>query len=133
MIRFLIYEDMPRSTAKLLREAGFECLDVRDIGLRGAKDDAIYQRTQEENCILITGLCGVTSSIVNFYSVAILNFYFSWSIVFKPKPTFLVVKRKAQRDRPEAHSQDLNTHLSWNWLRQIHKKENPISCPEMTS
>ena len=39
---------------------------------------------------------GVTSSIVNFYSVAILNFYFSWSIVFKPKPTFLVVKRKVR-------------------------------------
>jgi predicted nuclease of predicted toxin-antitoxin system len=55
MIRFLIDEDMPRSAAKLPREAGFECLDVRDIGLRGSKDDTIYQRAQEESCILITG------------------------------------------------------------------------------
>ena len=46
MIRFLIDEDLPRSTAKLLREAGFESFDVRDIGLRGAKDDAIYHRAQ---------------------------------------------------------------------------------------
>jgi len=63
MIRFLIDEDMPRSTAKLLREAGFECLDVRDIGLRGAKDDAIYQRAQQENCILITGDLGFGNSL----------------------------------------------------------------------
>ena len=52
MIRFLIDEVLPRSTAKLLREAGFESFDVRDIGLRGAKDDVIYHRAQEENsCI----------------------------------------------------------------------------------
>jgi hypothetical protein len=44
MIRFLIDEDLPRSTAKVLREAGFESIDVRDIGLRGAKDDVIYRR-----------------------------------------------------------------------------------------
>jgi len=35
MIRFLIDEDLPRSTAKLLREAGFESFDVRDVGLKG--------------------------------------------------------------------------------------------------
>jgi len=63
MIRFLIDEDMPRSTAKLLREAGFECLDVRDVGLRGSKDDAIYQRAQEENCILMTGDLGFGNSL----------------------------------------------------------------------
>ncbi len=31
MIRFLIDEDMPRSTAGALRSVGFECYDVRDI------------------------------------------------------------------------------------------------------
>ncbi len=63
MIRFLIDEDMPRSTAKLLREAGFESLDVRDIGLRGAKDDVIYNRAQEENCIIITGDLGFANNL----------------------------------------------------------------------
>jgi predicted nuclease of predicted toxin-antitoxin system len=42
MIRFLIDEDMPRSTAKALKRVGFECFDVRDIGLKGAEDDVIY-------------------------------------------------------------------------------------------
>ena len=73
MIRFLIDEDMPRSTAKLLREAGFESLDVRDIGLRGAKDDVIYHRAQEENCIIITGdlglqiLCGILWEVIRVF------------------------------------------------------------------
>jgi predicted nuclease of predicted toxin-antitoxin system len=63
MIRFLIDEDMPKSTAKLLREAGFESFDVRDIGLRGAKDDVIYHHAQEENCIIITGDLGFANSL----------------------------------------------------------------------
>jgi predicted nuclease of predicted toxin-antitoxin system len=63
MIRFLIDEDLPRSTAKVLREAGFESLDVRDIGLRGAQDDVIYRRAQEENCIIITGDLGFANSL----------------------------------------------------------------------
>ena len=63
MIRFLIDEDLPRSTAKLLREAGFESFDVRDIGLKGAKDDVIYHRAQEENCIIITGDLGFANTL----------------------------------------------------------------------
>ncbi|WP_334111040.1 DUF5615 family PIN-like protein [Thermodesulfitimonas autotrophica] len=37
-LRFLVDEDLPRSTAKALSAAGDEALDVRDVGLRGAKD-----------------------------------------------------------------------------------------------
>jgi predicted nuclease of predicted toxin-antitoxin system len=63
MIRFLIDEDMPRSTAKLLRQAGFECFDVRDTGLRGKKDDAIYQRAQKEGLVIISGDLGFANSL----------------------------------------------------------------------
>jgi predicted nuclease of predicted toxin-antitoxin system len=63
MIRFLIDEDMPRSTAKLLRQAGFECLDVRDTELRGGKDDAIYQRAQKEDWFIISGDLGFPNSL----------------------------------------------------------------------
>ncbi len=63
MIRFLIDEDLPRSTANLLREAGFESVDVRDIGLRGAKDDVIFLRAKEENYIIITGDLGFANSL----------------------------------------------------------------------
>ena len=34
MSKFVIDEDMPRSTAKLLKSNGFEAFDVRDYGLR---------------------------------------------------------------------------------------------------
>jgi predicted nuclease of predicted toxin-antitoxin system len=40
--RFLIDEDVPRSTATALREAGFDAIDVRDIGLRAKQDRIIY-------------------------------------------------------------------------------------------
>jgi predicted nuclease of predicted toxin-antitoxin system len=63
MIRFLVDEDMPRSTAKALRNGGFECLDVRDIGLRGAEDDAIYRRAQDEDLVLITADLGFSNSL----------------------------------------------------------------------
>jgi predicted nuclease of predicted toxin-antitoxin system len=51
MIRFLSDEDLPRSTAKVLRKAGFESIDVRDIGLRGAKDDVIYRRALRKRTV----------------------------------------------------------------------------------
>jgi predicted nuclease of predicted toxin-antitoxin system len=63
MIRFLIDEDMPRSTAKLLRQAGFEYLDVRDTELRGEKDDAVYQRAQKEDWVIISGDLGFGNSL----------------------------------------------------------------------
>jgi len=34
-LRFLTDEDVPRSTARVLHNAGFDVVDVRDIGLRG--------------------------------------------------------------------------------------------------
>jgi len=43
MLKFLIDENMPRSTARLLRELGYEVQDIRDCGLRGAEDEAIYE------------------------------------------------------------------------------------------
>jgi predicted nuclease of predicted toxin-antitoxin system len=51
---FLIDEDMPRSTARVLREAGYEAADVRDIGLAGHKDPEIFARAQEMGATLIT-------------------------------------------------------------------------------
>jgi len=34
MLKFVIDEDMPRSTAKVLKSRGYEVLDVRDCGLK---------------------------------------------------------------------------------------------------
>jgi len=40
-LRFLTDEDVPRSTARILREAGFDATDVRDVGLRGKSDEEV--------------------------------------------------------------------------------------------
>jgi predicted nuclease of predicted toxin-antitoxin system len=37
-LRFITDEDIPRSTARVLRDAGFDAVDVRDVGLRGKSD-----------------------------------------------------------------------------------------------
>ena len=55
MPTFVIDEDMPRSTAKVLSENGFEALDIRDCGLRGAKDQQVFTFAQEKKAVLITG------------------------------------------------------------------------------
>jgi hypothetical protein len=36
-LRFITDEDVPRSPARVLRNAGFDAVDVRDVGLRGKK------------------------------------------------------------------------------------------------
>ena len=58
MLRFVIDEDMPRSTAKVLRAKGYEALDVRDLGLRGKSDDEIFKFAQKEKAVILTGDLG---------------------------------------------------------------------------
>lgn len=41
-LRFLTDEDVPRSTARILREAGFDAVDTRDVGLRGKSDAEVF-------------------------------------------------------------------------------------------
>ena len=55
MPKFVIDEDMPRSTAKVLRDLGYEVKDVRDYELRGADDQEVYQFAQNNQAVLITG------------------------------------------------------------------------------
>lgn len=58
MIKFLIDEDMPRSTAKILKTKGYEALDVRDLGLRGKSDNEIFKFAQKEKAVILTGDLG---------------------------------------------------------------------------
>src|SRR5258708_40191201 len=46
---------MPRSAAKLLRDAGHEAIDIRETPLRGAKDWQIAAHIKKESYYLITG------------------------------------------------------------------------------
>ncbi len=45
-MRFLVDEDLPRLTKNLLQRYKHEAVDVRDIGLRGAKDYQIATYAQ---------------------------------------------------------------------------------------
>lgn len=54
-MRFLIDEDLPRSVGDLIRRHGHEATDIRDIGLRGAKDSQIAAYARENKLCLITG------------------------------------------------------------------------------
>lgn len=54
MWKFLIDEDMPRSTNVALREAGHDAVDVRDVGLRGHGDAEVFAYAQNLGAILVT-------------------------------------------------------------------------------
>ena len=44
--RFLVDEDLPRSTARVLHQAGHQVEDVRDVGLRGRSDRDVFDYAQ---------------------------------------------------------------------------------------
>jgi predicted nuclease of predicted toxin-antitoxin system len=55
MPEFLVDEDMPRSTAKILRDKGYASLDVRDCGLRGKSDAEVFAFAQMNGAVIDTG------------------------------------------------------------------------------
>ena len=65
MWKFLIDEDMPRSTTVVLREAGHSVEDVRDVGLRGRSDQEVFQYAQAQGAVLLTADKGF-SNVVRF-------------------------------------------------------------------
>jgi predicted nuclease of predicted toxin-antitoxin system len=55
MPKFVIDEDMPRSTGIILRKHRYEVKDIRDYGLRGAEDEKVYEFAQREEAVILTG------------------------------------------------------------------------------
>ena len=55
MLKFVIDEDMPRSTGRILKQQGCDVRDIRDYGLRGAEDEQIYEFAQKEQALILTG------------------------------------------------------------------------------
>jgi predicted nuclease of predicted toxin-antitoxin system len=52
---FLVDESLPRAVTRALVAAGYDVADVRDVGLRGATDDAIAARARETSAIVVSG------------------------------------------------------------------------------
>jgi predicted nuclease of predicted toxin-antitoxin system len=63
MPRFVIDEDMPRSTARVLRPAGYESEDVRDIGLGGHGDADVFEAAQARGAVLVSRDLGFTNIV----------------------------------------------------------------------
>ena len=58
MPRFLVDEDLPRSLARTLRQAGLDADDVRDVGLHGKSDDQVFEYATSRSRILLTADLG---------------------------------------------------------------------------
>jgi predicted nuclease of predicted toxin-antitoxin system len=54
VIRFLLDADLPRSATQALRDRGREALDIRDVGLGDAPDDAIYRYAVAHGYVLVS-------------------------------------------------------------------------------
>jgi len=63
MERFLVDEDLPRSLAVNLRQAGYVADDVRDVGLRGHDDSAVLAYAQAHDAAPITRDKGFTNTL----------------------------------------------------------------------
>jgi predicted nuclease of predicted toxin-antitoxin system len=59
--RFLVDEDLPRSTARALRSAGYETEDLRDVGLRGHTDEQVFAYAQAHSLTLMSADMGFTN------------------------------------------------------------------------
>ncbi len=53
-MKFLIDSQLPPSLASVLGQAGCDAIALREIGLREAKDAAIWQYALEQNAAIIT-------------------------------------------------------------------------------
>jgi len=53
-MKILLDADMPRSSVKVIRSSGFEVEDVRDIGMRSAKDKEIIEYALNNNRVIVT-------------------------------------------------------------------------------
>jgi len=51
---FVVDEDMSRSLARALRDAGHEAIHVREAGLQGAPDGRVFDYAQTREAVLIT-------------------------------------------------------------------------------
>lgn len=59
--RFLVDEDLPRTTAQVLTQAGYPAEDVRAVGLRGHSDSEVFAYAQAHDQIVVSADKGFTN------------------------------------------------------------------------
>jgi len=107
MPRFVIDEDMPRSTGKLLKSHGYEVEDIRDFGLRGAKDEDIFRFAVDKQAVLVTADLGF-GNILHFP----LGSHFGIAIIHFPNETSNNdINRELLERISELSDEDIHGHL----------------------
>lgn len=78
MPKFVIDEDLPRSTATVLRNHGYEVRDVRDCSLRGASDEEVYKFALNEGAVLVSADIGfgnvLSFPVGNHFDIVVVRF-----------------------------------------------------------
>jgi predicted nuclease of predicted toxin-antitoxin system len=69
-LKFLLDADMPKSSAQVIRNLGFEIEDVRDIGMRAAKDREIMDYAFKNNLSIHSSLVSCMISSFHVSSTA---------------------------------------------------------------
>jgi predicted nuclease of predicted toxin-antitoxin system len=59
--RFLVDEDLPRTTAPVLSQASYPAEDVREVGLRGHNDGEVFAYAQAHGQIVVSADKGFTN------------------------------------------------------------------------
>ena len=62
-MRVVFDEDIPRAFRTIFEEFGFEVIDVRDEGLRGASDEAIFNFVLKRKALLFTSDLGFVNPL----------------------------------------------------------------------
>ncbi len=53
-MKSLVDEDLPVAAAELLRSSGHEAMHVRELGLRGSTDRALFDFAQSEHALIVS-------------------------------------------------------------------------------
>jgi len=83
MAKFVIDEDMPRSTGKVLKGVGHDVKDIRDCGLRGARDEQIYDFLKKKKQLFLQEI-RVLAIFYGFHWVNILGLSLHTSLMKCP-------------------------------------------------
>jgi predicted nuclease of predicted toxin-antitoxin system len=77
-MKFVIDEDLPRSTGEFLQTLSHSVFDIRDVGLRGASDNTVYQFAQKHHAVLVSADLGFANILYfqpkNHHGIIVLRF-----------------------------------------------------------
>lgn len=107
MLKFIIDEDLPRSTTTILIENEYDAIDIRDYNLRGKSDQEIFQFAQHNKAVLITGDIGF-GNILHF---PIKSHHGIVILCFPNKMSNMEINRQLIKRLKELPKEDLHGNL----------------------